>query len=33
AGRYDTEELMVLCNIYDFEAKKQSYERLAALFL
>lgn len=33
-GRYDeTNEIMVLCNVFDFEAKKESYERLAGLFL
>ncbi|RJS55025.1 LLM class flavin-dependent oxidoreductase [Bacillus subtilis] len=31
--RYETNEIMVLCNVFDFEAKKESYERLAGLFL
>ncbi|MEC1603999.1 LLM class flavin-dependent oxidoreductase [Bacillus halotolerans] len=33
ADRYETNEIMVLCNVFDFEAKKESYERLAGLFL
>ena len=31
--RYQTEEMMVLTNVYRFEDKKQSFERLAELFL
>ena len=31
--RYETNEIMVLCNVFDFEAKKESYERLAGMFL
>lgn len=31
--RYQTTEMMVLCNVFDFEAKKESYERLADIFL
>lgn len=31
--RYQTKEMMVLCNVFDFEAKKESYERLADIFL
>ncbi|MED1738681.1 LLM class flavin-dependent oxidoreductase [Bacillus swezeyi] len=33
SGRYQTEEIMVLTNVYRFEDKKQSFERLAELFL
>lgn len=33
ADLYETNEIMVLCNVFDFEAKKESYERLAGLFL
>ncbi|MDY7433114.1 LLM class flavin-dependent oxidoreductase [Bacillus sp. V26] len=33
ADRYEANEIMVLCNVFDFEAKKESYERLAGLFL
>lgn len=31
--RYETNEIMVLCNVFDFEAKKESYEHLAGMFL
>ncbi|MEC2354157.1 hypothetical protein [Bacillus velezensis] len=33
SARYQTKEMMVLCNVFDFEAKKESYERLADIFL
>lgn len=33
AERYGIDEFMVLTNVYDFEERKQSYERLAELFL
>ncbi len=32
SDRYQTDEFMVLTNVYRFEDKKQSYERLAELF-
>lgn len=31
--RYQTKEMIVLCNVFDFEAKKESYKRLADIFL
>ncbi|KXZ23383.1 LLM class flavin-dependent oxidoreductase [Bacillus nakamurai] len=33
AERYGTEDIMVLCNVFDIEAKKETYKRLAKLFL
>ncbi|TLS37129.1 LLM class flavin-dependent oxidoreductase [Pseudalkalibacillus caeni] len=33
SGRYQTEEFMVLTNVFDFDEKRASYERLAELFM